>query len=322
MGSQTKLLLSIVIPVFNTVQYLDRCIKSIIKQSDCRFEVLLVDDGSTDGSSVLCQEYAKHDSRVRYLYQKNAGVSAARNNGLNESIGEYVWFVDSDDWVAPDSIALLLPLLEDGTADLICFPEFETNSMETVVGIIPGPSHIELASQGALQAGDYLYPHSHVFKRSVSKGLWFDTSLSLLEDRDFFYRLWLKTNGNVQVIDTPLYYYVIDRTGSATSSQSTEKVIGAYRVATHILEEEDRRGFQSSAYSSFVTFSLMALSALGRSEGLSNRFQTIRRRLAQENRQDDSLNNSQRIKKWLVLKVPRCFVFACMVNARIKEIGQ
>ena len=97
--------ISIIVPVYNTEKYLKRCIDSILSQNYADFELLLVDDGSTDGSGALCDSYQQKDSRVRVFHQKNAGVSAARNYGVDQAQGEWVCFVDSDDEVLPDYLS-------------------------------------------------------------------------------------------------------------------------------------------------------------------------------------------------------------------------
>lgn len=94
--------ISVIIPVYNAEVYLHRCVDSILSQSFKDFEVLLIDDGSTDQSGMICDEYANSDERVKVFHKKNGGVSSARNVGLNNSIGEWITFVDSDDYVAPN----------------------------------------------------------------------------------------------------------------------------------------------------------------------------------------------------------------------------
>ena len=92
-------MISVIVPIYNTEKYLDRCIQSILSQTYTDFELLLVDDGSTDSSGAICDKYAKQDSRVRVFHKENGGVSSARNLGLDNVKGEWVTFCDSDDWV-------------------------------------------------------------------------------------------------------------------------------------------------------------------------------------------------------------------------------
>jgi len=105
-------LISIIVPVFNTDAWLDECVLSLLAQTCRDFELLLVDDGSTDDSGRLCDVWAARDNRVMALHTANAGVSAARNRGLREARGDYVCFVDSDDWVDPQLLQVLLEGME------------------------------------------------------------------------------------------------------------------------------------------------------------------------------------------------------------------
>lgn len=110
--------ISIIIPVYNVEPYLRRCLNSIIGQTYKNLEIILVDDGSTDGSGVICDEYRKKDPRFIVIHQENGGVSSARNAGLNAATGEWIGFVDGDDWVEPDMYAYLLELVERNGADV------------------------------------------------------------------------------------------------------------------------------------------------------------------------------------------------------------
>lgn len=102
------MLVSIVVPVYNVQEVLGRCLDSLIGQTFQNVEIILVDDGSTDGSRLICEEYEKRDSRIRYLHQENKGLGEARNSGVAIARGTYVMFVDSDDWAAPDMVEQLV----------------------------------------------------------------------------------------------------------------------------------------------------------------------------------------------------------------------
>ena len=91
--------ISVIVPVYNTEKYLHRCVDSILAQTFTDFELLLIDDGSTDSSGAICDESAQKDSRVRVFHKENGGVSSARNLGLDKAKGKWVTFVDSDDWI-------------------------------------------------------------------------------------------------------------------------------------------------------------------------------------------------------------------------------
>ena len=94
--------LSVIVPVYNSKEHLSRCIDSILSQSFSDFELLLVDDGSKDGSGAVCDAYSEKDSRVRVFHKENGGVSSARNVGIENADGQWLTFIDSDDWIEED----------------------------------------------------------------------------------------------------------------------------------------------------------------------------------------------------------------------------
>lgn len=134
--SNTEILLSIVIPVYNVADYLEQCLDSLIKQdiSLHDYEIILVDDGSTDGSSLIYAEYAKKYPNILVTKQKNSGQSVARNTGLQNASGKYIWFVDADDYIKSCTIASALERMEKENLDLLFFDaevEFENKEFNT-----------------------------------------------------------------------------------------------------------------------------------------------------------------------------------------------
>lgn len=117
-------LISVIVPVYNTKEYLRLCIESILNQSYSNFEVILVDDGSTDGSDAICNEFLKKDKRVVYLRKENGGLSSARNFGVKHSNGKYISFVDSDDFISKDYLKYLYMALIETNSD-VSFCNFE-----------------------------------------------------------------------------------------------------------------------------------------------------------------------------------------------------
>ena len=117
---------SIIVPVYNSEKYLEKCIESLLTQSFKNFELILVNDGSTDNSPQMCDFFANKDSRVRVIHKQNGGVSETRNIGLRHSTGRYVMFVDSDDFVHPHIVDIMFNEIENKNADiavrLTCVP--------------------------------------------------------------------------------------------------------------------------------------------------------------------------------------------------------
>lgn len=112
---------SVVIPVYNVEAYLCECVDSVLNQTMPDFEIILVDDGATDSSGRMCDEYANQDARIRVIHQPNGGLSAARNTGLDAATGEYVYFLDSDDYIAPHALEKLRDIAEKERADVVFF---------------------------------------------------------------------------------------------------------------------------------------------------------------------------------------------------------
>lgn len=122
---QTVTKVSVIIPVYNTIQYLEEAAESVLAQTMTDWEMILVDDGSTDGCSAMCDSYAEKDARIHVIHQKNQGVSAARNTGMAQAAGEYLQFLDSDDRLYPDTLAKCMQAVQDGAEIVIFDAQYE-----------------------------------------------------------------------------------------------------------------------------------------------------------------------------------------------------
>lgn len=111
--------LSVIVPIYNVEKFLRRCIDSIINQSYSNLEIILVDDGSPDNCGKICDEYAALDNRIKVIHQANGGLSAARNIGIDSATGEYVAFIDSDDYIASNMYDEMISLMETNDLDII-----------------------------------------------------------------------------------------------------------------------------------------------------------------------------------------------------------
>ena len=117
-------MISVVVPVYNVEKYFAECVDSVLGQTYADYEIILVDDGATDSSGRMCDEYARKDARIRVIHQPNGGLSAARNTGLDAARGEYVYFLDSDDYIEPHALADLMETAEREQADVVFFDGF------------------------------------------------------------------------------------------------------------------------------------------------------------------------------------------------------
>ena len=118
---ENQALISVIIPVYNVEEYLRECVDSVLNQTYQNFEVILVDDGSTDSSGQICDEYVEKDERITVIHQKNGGLSVARNTGLSDANGNYVYFLDSDDYIAENTFESLLTIAKKDNSDIVFF---------------------------------------------------------------------------------------------------------------------------------------------------------------------------------------------------------
>ena len=131
-GRSPQPLISIILPVYNTAPYLRRCINSIINQTYKNLEVICIDDGSTDGSELILDEYAVCDTRIKVIHKQNGGESSARNIGLKMMTGQYIGFVDCDDWVEANMYERLLSVAIQKDVDMVASPWFKDTDEESV----------------------------------------------------------------------------------------------------------------------------------------------------------------------------------------------
>lgn len=184
---------SVIIPVYNAKETLRRCLDSLVGQHFSDYELLLINDGSTDGSDAICREYANIYSCVRYFAKENGGVSSARNLGLEQAEGEYILFVDSDDYVSADYFASLSHTLESNAVDLLMFGyrNFGGASTEWDTGVFCEETESGVAKRISFAVCQYLFSSllSKAFKRQIIErdNIRFSNDLAIGEDQTFIF---------------------------------------------------------------------------------------------------------------------------------------
>ena len=149
-------MISVIVPVYNVEPYLRKCLDSIVGQTYRELEILVIDDGSTDGSGKICDEYEERDDRIKVFHTENRGLSAARNLGLNNANGDLIGFVDSDDWIEPTMYELLLKRSEETGADVSCCgfylhysDHFTTHPLSSSQIVYEGEKIVTVAMEGS-----------------------------------------------------------------------------------------------------------------------------------------------------------------------------
>ena len=212
-------LISIIVPIYNIAEYASECIQSLINQTYKNIEIILVDDGSTDHSPAICDEFAEQDERIKVIHKRNGGLSDARNAGLDVATGEYIGFVDGDDWVDEDMYETLYHLIYEHQADISICTHYTELPNRTKVKYKSKKTKI-FSSQKAIATliedkiiQNYIW--EKLFKRELFTELRFPVGWSF-EDIALCYKIFHKAR-KIVLLQTPKYHYRT-RPGSITNS--------------------------------------------------------------------------------------------------------
>ena len=223
--------ISIIIPVYNMERYLDKCVESVLRQTYANIEVLLVDDGSTDSSGTLCEHWAEKDPRIRVFHKENGGLSDARNAGIDNASGEYISFVDSDDYITPDMLEKLYRALTANAADLSlcnalfvdedgCALETKNETAPVKDAVLTGAEAIEktFGEKGWL----FHIACCKLYKKKLFSEIRFPYG-KYAEDAFVAHRIF-GLCGKVACISDPCYYY-LQRASSSTHKKSAKSYL-------------------------------------------------------------------------------------------------
>ncbi len=231
--------ISVIVPVYNVENYLQKCIESILKQRFTDFELLLINDGSTDNSGDICDKYALRDSRIQVFHKSNGGVSSARNLGLKNAKGKYIHFIDSDDWIENDTFLTISKIIQKDNIDIIQFGYKKIH-----------PTFNEEYGQKSSLFFDSLkrYANSNCFNYSVSfciikkniindNNIQFSENIKYAEDQEFIIKC-ISFANYIQVLPDLFYNYLM-RENSAMSHKANLN-----KAADHILATQNLIHYQ------------------------------------------------------------------------------
>ncbi|MBR3138631.1 glycosyltransferase [Candidatus Saccharibacteria bacterium] len=223
-----KPLVSIIVPVYNVRDYVAECLKSLIKQSYHEIEIIIVDDGATDGSEKICDEFAKKDKRVRVFHKENGGLSSARNYGIKKAKGEYVCLVDSDDYVKSGFVAKMVEAIFDGVDVVVCGYNEEIPKARVLTG---KEATVKLLLE---QDNMEIIAWNKMYKRVLFDGVLYPEGKNY-EDNLTTYKLLNKAN-KVRYIKETLYVYR-ERAESITRNDNKEERLKYREMAAKEAEE-------------------------------------------------------------------------------------
>lgn len=250
--NEKDFLISIVIPIYNAEKYLEECLNSIKNQTYKNFEVIMVNDGSKDDSETICMNFLRSDSRFRYLKKENGGVSSARNVGLDNVEGDYITFIDADDWVDENYLDLLITTVEKNHSDIVVSSYKQFNNIDVFYLRAYSLQEKYLLNFERMNRDDFLtiFPKlmstnvcfnnavAKLFRKELVNDLRFDTSIKYGEDLDFYFRLYL-TVDSISYVDEPTYVYRVhgDSTTSNFNQEHAEQELNIFKYMYEKIQE-------------------------------------------------------------------------------------
>lgn len=226
-------LVSVIVPVYGTEAYLDRCIRSISEQTYRELEIILVDDGSPDQCPEICDRWAEVDPRIKVIHKPNGGLSSARNTGIDIASGDFLGFVDSDDWIAPDLYERVMKLFDVYDPDIVTFDCNRINEKGEIYATTENIQEVMLSKEKAiielLKGNINNYVVNKVYKKQVFSGVRFPEG-RVWEDMAIAYKLLLNSE-RVYCYPIPFYFYFTRMDG--ISRNITEKALGHIFLARY-----------------------------------------------------------------------------------------
>jgi len=289
--------LSIIVPVYNKEKYIDACLESILKQTFNDFELILVNDGSTDGSALKCEHYKKTDGRIVLINQQNSGASAARNTGLKEAKGTYIGFIDSDDTIEADMYELLIKNARAFDADIsvcrlqIIFPEKTLSPPESEEVLLLNQNEALFAClKGDLDRS----ANNKIYKNQIAKSILFEGNVY----EDILYTCKAFLTAQRTVVQHILKYNYIVRENSISMSRFNKKYIETISVSaqiTEIVAKSSKKSLDAAqAFDVTANISLLNLLLLA---GKENYLETYTKVTNTLNRYSAFIKNSDLVRK-------------------------
>lgn len=231
---------SVIVPVYNVEKYLRKCIESILSQTYSNIELLLIDDGSKDSSGQICDEFASKDTRVKVIHKQNGGVSSARNLGIEKATGDYIGFVDSDDFISPEMYRVLVEMIEETQVDIaICGylkevspGEYKRYWEEDVECILSQQEQLNNLLTNRFYSCSCC---DKLFRKELITALRFDEKIKQYEDMLFMFQA-MKKSEKAAYISEPYYYYRTNM-GSASTAAFNDSMMGIIDVSETITDE-------------------------------------------------------------------------------------
>lgn len=296
---------TVIVPVYNAECGLDKCIGSLVNQTFYNLDILLMDDGSGDSSGVICDKWAEKDARIRVVHQENSGVSKTRNNGIEKAQGDYIVFVDSDDYVEPDYVQCMMDNRESGRVTVVgyCLEVLREKRCITTPVVLEKESARTLLSGKEIvklydgRLSNAIWNKLYETKILRKQGIRFEEEMSLGEDILFNLNYNRNAEAGFCVVNKPLYHYI--RTGGESLdnkylpnfASTQQRIYGAFINYLHEIEADEEGIMQM--YAAYFAALVVAIDNLyqGRSKLEREEYATAMRELKQEPEFDRTMEN-------------------------------
>lgn len=272
--------ISVIVPLYNVERYVNRCIDSILTQSFDNFEVILINDGSTDKTGDICDFYAAKDSRIKVIHKENGGGSSARKAGIDAAIGKYIMFIDSDDAYVEGALEKAHKTIVEHNVDIVQFNYYKTENMEDVTPFGTGEVQLFDGRDALLQLMTQKSPNAFnnllwckIYKSEIVKKPEYNLAIRTIDDVPMIARIFYYAE-NIATLDMPLYYYIQRKDEKSQSimyelSKSREKFIlshlQTFSDVSAFFKEKDGAMYQASL-KNLIAFALSAIKEKGLSK--------------------------------------------------------
>ncbi len=231
-NKNSQMLISIIVPIYNSQKYLDELLKSITAQTYQNIEIILIDDGSTDDSELICKNFIKNDTRARYIRQKNSGVSTARNKGIEESSGDFIYFVDSDDKLYPEAVRALYNSIVEKNSNLAIGNYSIIDEKEELIVSVQVADEPYTYIENILKGREHAALWNKLISRKLIGKTRFNSDLSYMEDQVFLLEI-LDKEVRLSYIINSVYKYRLHP--FACTSELTQKSLKSRVLAVEIV---------------------------------------------------------------------------------------
>ena len=232
-------MVSVIIPVYNAEKYLRRCFDSVVKQTYKDLDIIVVDDGSTDGSGAICDEYASKDNRFHVIHQRNGGVSVARQTGLNAAKGEYLCFVDADDWVELNYAEYLYEEARKEDVDMVtfdCYYEWKSGKSQRFSYDLEKVPDVNTYIHKYLKMEVHCSLWNKFFKTSSAKKIQFYPS-DLLFAEDILFTIRFLSQNSVKLLYVDVAFYHYSETSNSLMNNKSDRMLKERIRAVNIVDE-------------------------------------------------------------------------------------